>query len=343
VFVAGLAGAIWSASGYVAAFMRASNSIYEVEEDRSFVKRLPTRVGVTVVLLVMLVVIGAAVTFTGPLARQVGDIIGLGSTAVSVWDIAKWPVVLLMATTMVALLYWAAPDVEHPRFAWMTPGSIVAVALWLLASAGFAIYVANFGSYNKTYGALGGVIAFLVWLWISNVAVLLGAQLNAETERRRQAGDGLASAPQSPAAPQAQTAAARRWPGPSGRPSAVKPAGTLMPGHPSTFHGHANGHAPTATRSVAYPFSPSSAPTASGGCAVVGARTTSALSKTHPMRRASGPSAARAARSAGPRSRRPTRRFSCVRWSSRDTSGTRRDQSYSPARPRGSSDSPTSP
>jgi len=213
LFVAGLAGAIWSASGYVAAFMRASNSIYEVEEDRSFVKRLPTRVGVTVVLLVMLVVIGAAVTFTGPLARQVGDIIGLGSTAVSVWDIAKWPVVLLMATTMVALLYWAAPDVEHPRFAWMTPGSIVAVALWLLASAGFAIYVANFGSYNKTYGALGGVIAFLVWLWISNVAVLLGAQLNAETERRRQAGDGLASAPQSPAAPQAQTAAARRWPG----------------------------------------------------------------------------------------------------------------------------------
>jgi membrane protein len=185
-FIAGLAGALWSASGYVAAFMRASNAIYDVEEGRPIWKTLPTRVLTTLVLLVMLALVAVAVTFTGPLAEQAGKLLGLGSTAIDVWNIAKWPVILVVVITMFAVLYWAAPNVRHPKFRWISPGGVVGVLLWILASAAFAFYVANFGSYNKTYGALAGVIIFLVWLWISNIAVLLGAEFNAELERGRQ-------------------------------------------------------------------------------------------------------------------------------------------------------------
>jgi membrane protein len=186
LFVVGLAGALWSASGYVAAFMRASNAIYDVEEGRPIWKTLPTRVLTTLVLLVMLAAVAIAVTFTGGLAKSAGDVLGISSTAVTVWNIAKWPVILLAVITMFAFLYWAAPNVKHPKFRWITPGSVAGVLLWLIASAGFAIYVANFASYNKTYGALGGVIVFLTWLWISNVAILLGAEFNAEVARGRQ-------------------------------------------------------------------------------------------------------------------------------------------------------------
>ncbi len=186
LFVVGLATALWSASGYVAAFMRASNSIYDVGEGRPIWKTLPTRVLITLVLLFMLALVAVGVTFTGGLARQAGNVLGLGSSAVQAWDIAKWPVILIVVMTMFAILYWASPNVRHPKFRWITPGSVVAVLLWIVASAGFALYVASFASYNKTYGALGGVIIFLVWLWISNIAVLLGAELNAEVERGRQ-------------------------------------------------------------------------------------------------------------------------------------------------------------
>jgi membrane protein len=186
IFVVGVAGALWSASGYVAAFMRASNDIYDVGEGRPVWKTLPTRVLTTVVLLIMLAAVAIAVTFTGGLAKQAGNVLGAGSTAVAAWDVAKWPVILVVVMTMFAILYWAAPNVKHPRFRWITPGSVAGVLLWIAASAGFAFYVANFATYNKTYGALGGVIVFLVWLWISNIAVLLGAELNAEVERGRQ-------------------------------------------------------------------------------------------------------------------------------------------------------------
>jgi membrane protein len=186
LFVVGIALAVWSASGYVAAFMRASNAIYDVGEGRPIWKTIPTRVLITVALLLMLAIVAIGVTVTGGLATQVGKLLGIGDTAVTVWDIAKWPVILLVVMTMFALLYWAAPNVRHPHFRWVTPGGIAGVLLWLVASAGFALYVANFSSYNKTYGALGGVIVFLVWLWISNIAILLGAELNAETERGRQ-------------------------------------------------------------------------------------------------------------------------------------------------------------
>jgi membrane protein len=185
LFVVGLAGALWSASGYVAAFMRASNAIYDVDEGRPIWKTLPTRVGTTVVLLLMLALVAVGVAVTGPLADEVGKVVGIGNTATTVWDIAKWPVILAVVMNMFAFLYWAAPNVKHPKFRWLTPGGVVGVLLWIVASAAFALYVASFSSYNKTYGALGGVVAFLVWLWISNIAILLGAEFDAELARSR--------------------------------------------------------------------------------------------------------------------------------------------------------------
>jgi membrane protein len=190
LFVVGLAGALWSASGYVAAFMRASNAIYDIEEGRPIWKTVPTRVLVTLILLVMLAAVAIAVTLTGPLADQVGKLLGVGGAATTAWDIAKWPVILIVVMTMFAFLYWAAPNVRHPKFHWISPGGVLGVLIWLAASALFAFYVANFGSYNKTYGSLGGVIVFLVWLWISNIAILFGAEFNAELERTRQIAAG---------------------------------------------------------------------------------------------------------------------------------------------------------
>ena len=186
LFIVGIAGAIWSASGYIAAFMRASNAIYETEEGRPIWMTLPIRVGLTVLLLALLAISAVAVVVTGGLARQVGNLLGIGSTAVTVWDIAKWPVLLLVVSFMFSILYWASPNQRHPGFRWLSPGGLFAVAVWVIASAAFALYVANFSSYNKTYGALAGVVVFLVWLWISNIALLLGAELNAEVARARQ-------------------------------------------------------------------------------------------------------------------------------------------------------------
>ncbi|MDP9019238.1 MAG: YihY/virulence factor BrkB family protein [Actinomycetota bacterium] len=186
LFVVGLVVALWSASGYVAAFMRASNAIYDVEEGRPIWKKGPVRLGVTLVLLVLLAISALAVVLTGGLADQVGKLLGIGAAVVTVWDIVKWPVLLLLVSLMFAILYWASPNVKQPGFRWVSPGGLVAVVLWIVASVAFALYVANFGSYNKTYGTLGGVIIFLVWLWISNIAVLLGAEFNAELERARQ-------------------------------------------------------------------------------------------------------------------------------------------------------------
>ena len=186
VLIIGVALAIWSASGYVAAFMRAANAIYDIGEGRPIYKTLPVRVGTTIVLLLLLAISALAVVLTGGLAQQVGKVLGIGQTAVDVWDIAKWPVLLLVVSFMFSLLYWAAPNVKQPGFRWLTPGGLIAVLIWIAISLLFAFYVANFSSYNKTYGALAGVVVFLVWLWISNLAVLLGAEVNAELERGRQ-------------------------------------------------------------------------------------------------------------------------------------------------------------
>ncbi|MEU4220390.1 YihY/virulence factor BrkB family protein [Actinoplanes sp. NPDC026623] len=183
--IVGLVVAFWSASGYIAAFMRASNAVYDVPEGRPIWKTLPIRVGVTAVVGVMLVISAAIVVFTGDLAEIVGEKIGLGSVAVLTWNIAKWPVLVILVSLMFAILYWASPNARTGGFRWVSPGGILAVVLWLIASAAFAIYLANFANYNKTYGTLGGVIAFLVWMWISNIAILLGAEFDAELERGR--------------------------------------------------------------------------------------------------------------------------------------------------------------
>ncbi|GIM88974.1 YihY/virulence factor BrkB family protein [Paractinoplanes toevensis] len=183
--ILGIVLAFWSASGYTAAFMRASNAVYDVPEGRPIWKTLPIRVSVTAVIGVMLVVSAVIVVFTGDVARVVGEKLGFGGVAVTTWNIAKWPVLVVLISLMFAILYWASPNAKTGGFRWVSPGGIFAVVLWLIASGGFAIYLANFANYDKTYGTLGGVIAFLVWLWISNIAILLGAELDAELERGR--------------------------------------------------------------------------------------------------------------------------------------------------------------
>ena len=187
----GLLGAVWSASGYIGAFIRAANVIYEVEEGRSFWTRRPLQIAITVAMVLLLALVAISIVVTGPLARSVGDAVGLGDTAVTIWGIAKWPVIVVIVMGMFAVLYYVAPNVRQPRLRWVTPGGVVAVLAWLVASLGFALYVSNFGSYDKTYGSLGGVVVFLIWLWLSNLAILFGAEFDAELERSRELAAGL--------------------------------------------------------------------------------------------------------------------------------------------------------
>lgn len=184
--IVGIAAALWSASSYVGAFMRASNVIYETPEGRPIWKLRPLQMLVTLVMLVLLVLVALALVLTGPIVTAVAGPLGIGGTAVSIWDIAKWPVLLLVVIVMLAVLFYAAPNVKLAGFRWVTPGALFALVVWLLASAAFAFYVANFSSYDKTYGTLGGLVIFLVWMWLTNTALLLGMELNAERERSRE-------------------------------------------------------------------------------------------------------------------------------------------------------------
>ncbi|MFH9354520.1 YihY/virulence factor BrkB family protein [Kitasatospora sp. NPDC017646] len=206
--VVGLAGALWSASGYIAAFIRAGNAVYDIREGRPAWKTTPLRVGLTLLMMVLLVASAVIVVFTGPVAKRAGDVLGLGHTAVTVWSIAKWPVLVALVSFMIALLYWAAPNVRGRGFRWISPGSVLAVLLWLALSGGFAAYVANFGSYNRTYGTLAGVIVFLVWLWLSNLSILLGLEFDAELARERAIEGGMSPA-EEPYVPPRDT---RKWP-----------------------------------------------------------------------------------------------------------------------------------
>ena len=194
LFVVGIVGALYSASGYIGAFMRASNAIYEVEEGRPFWKRRPLQMAVTLVMVMLVALVALALVLSGPVAEVVGGAVGLSGTAVTVYGLAKSPVLALVVILLLALLYYVSPNVQLPAFKWITPGSVLALVLAILASVGFAFYVANFGSYDKTYGTLGGVVSFLVWLWIINIAVLLGAELNAELERGRELEAGVPGA-----------------------------------------------------------------------------------------------------------------------------------------------------
>lgn len=188
--IAGVAVALWSASGYVGAFIRAGNEIYDIEEGRPFWKTTPLKVGLTILVTVLLAVGAIAVTLTGRLADLAGRLLGLGDTVVTAWNVLKWPVLALIAAGLIMVLYWAAPNVRQPGMRWITPGGLLAVALWVIVSAGFALYVSQFGSYNKTYGTLAAVVVFLVWLWLSNMALLLGAELDAELVRERAIAEG---------------------------------------------------------------------------------------------------------------------------------------------------------
>jgi membrane protein len=203
--ILGVATALWTASGYVGAFMRASNSIYEREEGRPFWLLRPLQILVTLVLVLMAALVVLSLIATGPVAKAVGDAVGLGDTAVTVWNVAKWPVLLVVVMLMLAILYWSSPNAKQAGFRWVSPGAVLAVVVWIIASAAFAFYVANFGSYNKTYGTLAGVIIFLVWMWLTNVAVLLGAELNAETERGRELEEGVPGAEEDIQAPYRRT------------------------------------------------------------------------------------------------------------------------------------------
>jgi membrane protein len=194
LFIVGLATALWSASAYVGAFMRAANIVYETPEGRPFWKLRPLQILVTLVMLLLLALVAVALVLTGPVVTAVAGPLGIGSTAVSIWNIAKWPVLLLVAVTMFAVLFYAAPNVKLAGFKWVTPGALLAIVLWLVASAAFAFYAANFGSYDKTYGTLGGLVCLLVWMWITNVALLLGMELNSERERSRELADGVPGA-----------------------------------------------------------------------------------------------------------------------------------------------------
>jgi membrane protein len=191
LLVVGLVGALWSASGYVGAFMRASNVIYETPEGRPIWKLRPLQMLVTLAIVLLVAILALSLVLTGPVVDAVAGPLGIGSTATTIWDIAKWPVMLAIALTIIAVLYYATPNVKLRGFKWVTPGSIVAVVVWLLASAAFAFYVANFASYDKTYGTLGGVIVMLMWLWITNLALLFGHQLNAERERGHELAEGV--------------------------------------------------------------------------------------------------------------------------------------------------------
>jgi membrane protein len=182
-FVLGLGGAIWSASGYIGGFMRASNIIFETPEGRPVWKLRPLQLFVTLVMVILTALVGLSLVMTGPIVKDVAGPIGLGDTAVTVWNFAKWPVLIVVVLAMISLLYYVAPNVKQRSFKFVTPGALLALVVWLLASVGFAAYVANFGSYNKTYGTLGGIVGLLVWMWITNVALLLGLQVNSERER----------------------------------------------------------------------------------------------------------------------------------------------------------------
>ncbi|WP_426310270.1 YihY/virulence factor BrkB family protein [Cellulosimicrobium sp. E-16] len=190
--VIGVVLALWSASGYVGAFARSMNRIYEVEEGRPIWKLRPVMLGVTVITVILAGLVVASLVLSGPIARQVGELVGLGDTAIAVWQVAKWPVALLLVVILVALLYHLTPNVKQPRFRWISPGAILAILVWILASAAFGLYLGSgFSSYGATYGTLAGVIVFLLWLWLTNLALLLGAELDAEVERSRELQGGL--------------------------------------------------------------------------------------------------------------------------------------------------------
>jgi membrane protein len=192
--IGGVAVALWSASSYVGTFIRASNVIYETPEGRPFWKLRPLQLAITLAMILLLAIIALALVLTGPVVDAFAEPLGVSDAAITVWEIAKWPVLAAMFIFMVAVLYYASPNVRLRGFTWVTPGSVVALVGWVVASALFALYVANFGSYDKTYGTLAGVVVLLIWMWITNLMILFGHELNAERERSAELEAGVPAA-----------------------------------------------------------------------------------------------------------------------------------------------------
>lgn len=191
--ISGIVLAIWSASGYVGAFSRAMNRIYEIEEGRPFWKLKPIQLLLTVITVALVSIAALLLVVSGPIAEAIGGAVGLGEAAVTVWQIVKWPVLLLVVVLILAILYYAAPNAKQPKFRWISVGAVIALVVLAIATAGFVFYIANFSNYDRTYGSLAGVIVFLLWLWIANLAILFGAEFDAELERGRQLQSGIAA------------------------------------------------------------------------------------------------------------------------------------------------------
>jgi membrane protein len=194
LFVVGVVGALWSASSYVSAFADACNSIYEVDEGRPFWKLKPLQLAVTFVLIMLAAFVALALVLSGPIAGALGSSLGIGDTPLTAWRFAKWPAMIALVLLIFGVLYYTAPNARVSGVRWVTAGALTALVVWVVASVVFALYVANFGAYDKTYGTLGGVVVFLLWMWITNIAILLGAELNAEIERARQLHQGVSGA-----------------------------------------------------------------------------------------------------------------------------------------------------
>jgi membrane protein len=194
MLIVGVIGALWASSGYVSAFADASNTIYEVEEGRPFYKLKPLQLAVTFVLILLAAMVALALVLSGPIVGALGSSLGISDTVLTVWRFAKWPAMVLLVLIIFGTLYYTSPNARPTGVTWVTGGAVLAVILWVVASIALAFYAANFGSYDKTYGTLGGVVVFLVWLWVTNIAILLGAEFNAETERARQIATGIPGA-----------------------------------------------------------------------------------------------------------------------------------------------------
>jgi membrane protein len=194
MLVVGVIGALWAASGYVSAFADASNTIYEVQEGRPFWKLKPLQLAITFVLILLAAMVALALVLSGPIVGALGSALGVSDTALSVWRFVKWPAMVALVLIIFGTLYYTSPNARPTGVTWVTGGAVLGVVLWIVASIALALYAANFGSYDKTYGTLGGVVVFLVWLWVTNIAILLGAEFNAETERARQIATGAPGA-----------------------------------------------------------------------------------------------------------------------------------------------------
>jgi len=212
MFAVGVLSALWAASGYVSAFADASNTIYEVDEGRPFWRRKPLQLAVTLVIILLAALVVLGLILSGPIVSALGSALGISGTVLTIWRFAKWPAMLVLVLVIFGVQYYTGPNARVTGVRWVTGGAVLALGVWLLASIALAVYVANFGSYNQTYGALGGVVVFLIWLWITNMAILLGAEFNAETERARQLEGGVVGAHRRLRMPERQPASREQRP-----------------------------------------------------------------------------------------------------------------------------------